>query len=236
MATQARRLNVAVSAEPPHLGTCTKIKRFFLWSVPQRRAPLPGSRRKHSATLRARSSAFDASLASSSLSSLSVWYQLREAISVHWLTRPSPMTGAGRRRSCSEDVGRGGLRWRPLNQYGTPTASRQNATRTPILRGDGPRGSARGFLARRIDARRLLWRSPGDLCASASGGCRGACSGHQAICAGAEAQSGDESKRVAGVQIAVSAKCRKISRSGRPLCRMAVGITRSQSACCNVAK
>ena len=72
------------------------------------------------------------------------------------------MTGVGRRRSCSEAVGRGGLRWRPLNQQGTPTASRQNATRTPILRGDGPRGSARGFLARRIGcasaALAVTWR------------------------------------------------------------------------------
>ena len=159
LATHAKRLNVAVSAEPPHLGTCTKMRRFFLWSVPQRRAPSLGSRRKHAATRRARSSAFDASLASSSLSSLSVWYQLREAISVHWLTRPSPITGVGRRRSCSEVVGRGGPCGRPLNQSGTPTASRQQRRC-----GDGPRGSARGFLARPIMRRaacRLvqpLWR------------------------------------------------------------------------------
>ena len=129
------------------------------------------------------------------------------------------MTGVGRRRSCSEVVGGGGLRWRPLNQSGTPTASRQNATRTPILRGDGPRGSARGFLARRIDARRLLWRhlaigpvdwpglsqyfggQPGDLCRRA------------------EAQRA----RVAGVQSAVLSKCRKISHSGRHSSRVAVG-------------
>ena len=146
------------------------------------------------------------------------------------------MTGVGRRRSCSEVVGGGGLRWRPLNQYGTPTASRQNATRTPILRGDGPRGSARGFLALRIRARRLLWRSPGDLCASAAGGCRGALAVNLAICAVAQRRRVVMRARVAGVQSAVSAKCRKISHSGPQSEGMAVGIPRSQLCWLQLAK
>ena len=65
------------------------------------------------------------------------------------------MTGAGRRRSCSEVVGGAGGLERPLNQYGTPTASRQNASRQQRRPGDGPRGSRGGFFARRICARRL---------------------------------------------------------------------------------
>ena len=212
------------------------MRRFFRWSVPQRRAPLPGSRRKHAATSLARSSAFAAAFASSSLSSLSVWYQLREAISVHWLTRPSPMTGVGRRRSCNEVVGCGGLCGRPLNQSGTPTASRQNASRQQRRCGDGPRGSARGFLARRIGcasaALTVTWR----LVPVGWQGCRGALAVHLAICAVAQRRRVVMRARVAGVQSAVLAKCRQISRSGRQSGRMALGSPVVSSTGSSVAK